>query len=107
MVLDNPAWIGLTDEVVEGEWRKPGSSASDEEFDTRMNGNLFSWVPPEPNNGRVNRITAVYQDCVYVGYKGPLNMDDTNCCTDVPVGTCTSFYSGDKFGLCEIKLLEG
>ena len=92
MVEDNPAWIGLTDEVIEGQWRKPGSSASDVVFNTKMDGNLFSWAPGEPNN-HVD-VNSHGQHCAYVGYLNPLDMDDTHCSTKT------------KLGLCEIKLPE-
>ena len=86
MIRGEIAWIGLTDELVEGEWRKPGSSASDVAFNTRMDGNLFSWYPGEPNNNG-------NQDCVITGFREPLFMDDQECWRN-------------RFGLCEIKLPE-
>ena len=91
MVEDNQAWIGLTDEVIEGEWRKP---ESDVVFNTTMDGNLFSWGPGEPNNGV--GVNSHGQHCAYVGYLNPLDMDDTYC----------SLETKTKLGLCEIKLPE-
>ena len=89
MVEDNQAWIGLTDEVIEGEWRKP---ESDVVFNTTMDGNVFSWGSGEPNNGV--GVNSHGQHCAYVGYLNPLDMDDTHCSTKI------------KLGLCEIKLPE-
>ena len=105
LVQDKEAWIGLTDELAEGEWRKPDSLASDEAFDADVDENLFSWASNEPNNnheGSGGSDSA--QNCVYVGRNNqPLEMDDSNCCAD-DSDTCKleDSYAGDKYGLCEI-----
>ena len=91
MIGNKQVWIGLTDYLVEGEWRKPGYSASDVVFNTRMDGNLFSWGPGEPNNGLYPG--KPNHNCVITGFMGQLFMDDQECWLD-------------RFGLCEIKLPE-
>ena len=97
---NNEAWIGLTDVLAEGEWRKPGSSASDDAFDADVDENLFSWASGEPDGN-----TA--KNCVYVGLGS--EMDVSNCCADASDDTCKSedSYAGDKYGLCEIPVPEG
>ena len=88
MIGERDTWIGLTDQVEETVWQRPGYTASDEVFDTGADGNLFSWAPGEPSDGGSGN-----QDCVYVGWGGPLKMDDLQC-----------LYR--RYGLCEIKLPE-
>ena len=42
-MLENNHWIGLTDQVVEGEWKY---------YDTDTVATYFDWLPPQPNEGR-------------------------------------------------------